>query len=861
MGKLPQAGGQRLIPCFILLKDVPRHETVRPDTKDAHLLCRRQAGNCTDEIILQSRAVVVFVVCVNRLLLCSGSVLPPGKYSVLIGQQTEWTVLTLGSYRSRGPRWLSGKTVCLLPSRTGSNPRPGNSDLRERESCRTIPLDGWFSRGSSISPALAFRRCCILTSFLPHRLLRPRCCESLNSTPIAVSLPMRMIEVSMEQRRNEKRGKREIPEKTRRPTASSGTIPTCENTECPGRGLSPDRLVGKIVILTPTQAAAGQPLCYLNRSGASIVNKFCRVGVPGLQPVRPLIILWVIESTDVLAQMSQEKNDYGKSGTMYFKWDKTGSGAACRPTCYDVTQPPYWIQSRTSAALVNLAGVFQYAFLLILCVAALANLAGVFQYAFLLILCVAALVNLAGMFQYAFLLILCVAALVNLAGVFQYAFLLILCVAALVNLAGVFQYAFLLILCVAAVVTPPVSKASRKRARRKMLGTVPLCGSATVTQSITNVRRGNMCTARRSEFASRHSRWNTCGLRGRAGSAGRASPPTKANWVQIPAESIPIFARGNSAGRCDWVSGFSRGSPVSPPLHSGAAPYSSHFTLIDSQDVVVKSGSNISSLLHSTELLRRRGIIVVVIASLRVCLENAMPAGVTRLWEEPPWQRSAAQRSAAQRLTAACPRSRPLCFCMQSACSARHSTYLLSSLVTANCEPLQLLAPRWSGWRTSAVEASLHVRNNHVLRNFALLPHDYAETSARAECASAPLTTHRRTLLRPARAPSLLNAGGDKDDTSTLIKCSTAATRRALNGRAVFSSCCIYGPSTVTSNFSEALLRFYFQDISPTHAVDHTDAAGTEADGTVGDTNGVVVGSPLIEVVGTVDVMLEDVDG
>ncbi|KAJ8889037.1 hypothetical protein PR048_008531 [Dryococelus australis] len=40
--------------------------------------------------------------------------------------------------------------------------------------------------------------------------------------------PMRVIEVSVEQCRDE-RGKREIPEKTRRPTESFGTIPRCEN--------------------------------------------------------------------------------------------------------------------------------------------------------------------------------------------------------------------------------------------------------------------------------------------------------------------------------------------------------------------------------------------------------------------------------------------------------------------------------------------------------------------------------------------------------------------------------------------------------------------------------------------------------
>ncbi|KAJ8870164.1 hypothetical protein PR048_029177 [Dryococelus australis] len=38
-------------------------------------------------------------------------------------------------------------------------------------------------------------------------------------------------------------GKREISEKTHRPTTSSGTIPTCENPGWPGRGLNPNRLV------------------------------------------------------------------------------------------------------------------------------------------------------------------------------------------------------------------------------------------------------------------------------------------------------------------------------------------------------------------------------------------------------------------------------------------------------------------------------------------------------------------------------------------------------------------------------------------------------------------------------------------
>ncbi|KAJ8869712.1 hypothetical protein PR048_028707 [Dryococelus australis] len=53
---------------------------------------------------------------------------------------------------------------------------------------------------------------------------------SLCDTPIVNSnQPMRVIGVNMERHRNERTGEREIPEKTRRPTASSGTIPTCAN--------------------------------------------------------------------------------------------------------------------------------------------------------------------------------------------------------------------------------------------------------------------------------------------------------------------------------------------------------------------------------------------------------------------------------------------------------------------------------------------------------------------------------------------------------------------------------------------------------------------------------------------------------
>ncbi|KAJ8871395.1 hypothetical protein PR048_027712 [Dryococelus australis] len=39
--------------------------------------------------------------------------------------------------------------------------------------------------------------------------------------------PMRVVEVSLEQRRNERAGETGDPEKTRRPATSSGTIPAC----------------------------------------------------------------------------------------------------------------------------------------------------------------------------------------------------------------------------------------------------------------------------------------------------------------------------------------------------------------------------------------------------------------------------------------------------------------------------------------------------------------------------------------------------------------------------------------------------------------------------------------------------------
>ncbi|KAJ8869820.1 hypothetical protein PR048_028829 [Dryococelus australis] len=56
---------------------------------------------------------------------------------------------------------------------------------------------------------------------------------------------------------------------------------------------------------------------------------------------------------------------------------------------------------------------------------------------------------------------------------------------------------------------------------------------------------------------------------------------------------LRIFACENRAGRCRWSVGFLTDLPFPPRLHSGAAPYSSRFTLKGSQDLGVKSRPNL----------------------------------------------------------------------------------------------------------------------------------------------------------------------------------------------------------------------------------------------------------------------------
>ncbi|KAJ8873776.1 hypothetical protein PR048_024610 [Dryococelus australis] len=69
------------------------------------------------------------------------------------------------------------------------------------------------------------------------------------------------------------------------------------------------------------------------------------------------------------------------------------------------------------------------------------------------------------------------------------------------------------------------------------------------------------------------------------------SPTNKANRVRFP---VGIFARENPAGRCRCSGGFQGALPFTPPLYSGAAPYSPRFTFIGSQDL--DGGEGVASL-------------------------------------------------------------------------------------------------------------------------------------------------------------------------------------------------------------------------------------------------------------------------
>ncbi|KAJ8879190.1 hypothetical protein PR048_019796 [Dryococelus australis] len=89
-------------------------------------------------------------------------------------------------------------------------------------------------------------------------------------------------------------------------------------------------------------------------------------------------------------------------------------------------------------------------------------------------------------------------------------------------------------------------------------------------------------------------------LWGRSGSAVRLLASHKGEpQVQSPDGSLPIFVSGHRAGRYRCSAGFLGDLLFPPPLRSGAAPFSPHLTFIGSQDLVVKSRPNISTLIST----------------------------------------------------------------------------------------------------------------------------------------------------------------------------------------------------------------------------------------------------------------------
>ncbi|KAJ8873948.1 hypothetical protein PR048_024787 [Dryococelus australis] len=109
-------------------------------------------------------------------------------------------------WRRRFP--LTSKTENFRAAKRVQSPA-GPPDFRKRESCRTMPLVGGFSRGSPVTPAPSFRRCSIFASITligsqdiavnrPDLFTSPHYVEK-NTTYQAANI---LIEMSTEQHRN-----------------------------------------------------------------------------------------------------------------------------------------------------------------------------------------------------------------------------------------------------------------------------------------------------------------------------------------------------------------------------------------------------------------------------------------------------------------------------------------------------------------------------------------------------------------------------------------------------------------------------------------------------------------------------------
>ncbi|KAJ8894902.1 hypothetical protein PR048_000209 [Dryococelus australis] len=129
----------------------------------------------------------------------------------------------------------------------------GSPGFRKWESCRTIPLAAGFSRGSPVSPALAFQRRSILTLLHPHRILRlvhgpaSRLFVSAATEPrpkLNQPTPRFYMQATCERRARDamkhrsdgmqgRGGNGRNPRKTRQTTATSVAFITCEILEEP----------------------------------------------------------------------------------------------------------------------------------------------------------------------------------------------------------------------------------------------------------------------------------------------------------------------------------------------------------------------------------------------------------------------------------------------------------------------------------------------------------------------------------------------------------------------------------------------------------------------------------------------------
>ncbi|KAJ8872583.1 hypothetical protein PR048_026189 [Dryococelus australis] len=79
----------------------------------------------------------------------------------------------------------------------------------------------------------------------------------------------------------------------------------------------------------------------------------------------------------------------------------------------------------------------------------------------------------------------------------------------------------------------------------------------------------------------------------------------RTGWCSIPGWVAPAFrARGNRAGPCRWSAGLLGDLPFPPPFNSRAAPLSPRFTLIGSQDLDVKSHTNLFTSLRFASLVK-----------------------------------------------------------------------------------------------------------------------------------------------------------------------------------------------------------------------------------------------------------------